>query len=249
LNQGQPIFSMVNLGGVLFACDGAGRLLQWNGVNAWTVAAPQLTLGEAPLSLAVLGGSIYAGTSPSGLLYKWNGTNAWVKVASQYGTIPTMLLIVYNGEIYGLGFIGSSYTPTGVPLVKWDGVSSWIEVAPMFSPPQYLSSAVVHDGILYIGTGYTDSGTFYGGYLLHLEGSSLVLSADRTLSDGDDAGSVITSLVEFNGHIYGINERQPSTYGGDLFVLQFASPLPPPSPKLVGSNLNGGAYRISRRLL
>lgn len=186
-----PITEMVVLSGKIYAIStSAGTLLEWNGTDAWTVVAPLLTTNTFLLSLAVLGGKIYAGGD--GRLLEWNGTDAWAEVAPKPDpdVYAVYSLAVFDGKLYG-GTGGTGYQ-WGANLLEWNGTDAWIRktTGGVIINEQCLS-LVVWNNELY-------GGTYQGGSIWKWNGVDEWVYAFGTAG----VGSYIGSMIIFNDKIY-----------------------------------------------
>ncbi len=178
---------IADLSGYLYAGSYSGKLLKWNGTNAWTEVAPQYS-SQGITSLLSSGGYIYGGTGSSasqGKLLKWNGTNAWTEVAARLAENAIRSLIAVSGTIYG----GTSNTSK---LYKFTG-SAWTEVAGYTYDGAELRSLVNLSGNIYGSC--PDAGS--DGTLLMWDGvSGWTTVASETYDP-------MQSLAVFGGEIYG----------------------------------------------
>lgn len=173
--------------------ENAGKLVRWNGANAWVVVAPQLVETEIR-SLAVFNGKLYGGTGTSGRLYEWNGVNAWVQVAPQLNINEQRVysLAVYNGKLYGSTNFGS--------LLQWNGVNAWVKVA---SAGAVECLIVFNNGLYGVGTGQ----------LFRWNDVNAWVRVANQLG-----GVTVYSLAAFNGKLYGgTGSLAPSTSDAGLY--------------------------------
>ncbi len=104
-----------------------GRLLEWNGIDAWVQRANKFespSLHNAIRDLCVFNGKIYAGTYRLACLFEWNGVDAWTKVATKAGGEEQYIccLLELDSKLYG----GSALHAR---LYEWNGVDTWVEKA------------------------------------------------------------------------------------------------------------------------
>ena len=164
--------------------DPSGKLLKWNGTDAWAEVAGQLNSQNAIYSLVVLNDELYGGTSPGGRLFKYNGTDAWVEVAPLLNSQTIIWsLVVLNGKIYG----GTS--PWG-KLFEWNGSNAWVEVAPQLNAQAEIRSLVVLNGKIY-------GCTYNGGRLFEWNGSNAWVQVAPRLNN-----LITYCIAVFNGKIY-----------------------------------------------
>jgi len=118
---------LIQYNGKLYGCGG-GKLLEWNGSNAWVSKASGAS--GVLKTLCVYGGSIFASGS-AGILYEWAGSGNWVQRAPLFDTLQYVRdIIVFNNKIYG----STSRAPgLGGKLLEWNGTNAWVEVADTFN--------------------------------------------------------------------------------------------------------------------
>ncbi|MCK5602098.1 chitobiase/beta-hexosaminidase C-terminal domain-containing protein [Candidatus Pacearchaeota archaeon] len=136
------IRSMIVFDGKIYGGSSpGGKLLEWNGVNAWVEKAA--VSGNYVFSLGVFNGKLYGGMGlDDGDLYEWNGVDDWVSVAPQHGDeVRIYSLIEYNGKLYG-----GTY-PYG-HLLEWNGVDAWVQKADLLTGA-VIASLLEFNGKLY----------------------------------------------------------------------------------------------------
>lgn len=117
-----------------------GKLIEWNGTDAWSVVAPRVGVQSGIWNLIVFddggGDAIYGGTfrittpEVAGQLFKWNGVNAWLVAAPKFVHPYRGVwgLCEYKGDLFGGTSNGGS--GHGGDLLKWNKVNAWSLVAP-----------------------------------------------------------------------------------------------------------------------
>ena len=140
---GAIIYGMVELGGKVYGVDGTGgKLLEWNGTDAWVTVAPSYTGSTFVRSVAVFNNKIYGGDYQAGKLLEWNGTDAWVVKANTLGTEKILSLSVFNNKLYG------STSPNG-KLYEWNGTNAWVEKADRYPSSFGVYNLTVFNNKLY----------------------------------------------------------------------------------------------------
>lgn len=174
--------------GKIYCCVADGTLLEWNGTNAWIVAAaPEPGYGESWV-LAGFNNEVFM-TSISGSLLKFNGVSGWDVVAT---TSPSGALvfdmIVHGGELYGACLSVSD------AIVKWNGTNAWIGIADAPSGDIAVHRLISRSAVLYAMCPNT-------GRLSSLSGGVLTPTTD----DFSGGVSTPTGLAELGGDIYGVD--------------------------------------------
>ena len=122
-----------------------GRLLKWNGVDAWVVVAPVLNSQTAGF-LTVFNDEVYFATNTNGRLHKWNGVDAWVEVAPQSGALKCAAVILIRGAIWSI----TTATAGIVTVLKWNGIDAWVVMGTV--AVSSITSCVEIGSTAYIGT-------------------------------------------------------------------------------------------------
>lgn len=218
--------------------DQTGQLVvYWDGVSAWVTAWSTSHITNNPM-IGAFGGNLYASNLEwtfSGTkfgytnLYQWNGTSAasatapdkWTLVANQINTTS----LVYEFYALNNGLYANVYDSSTSTWLFYSVDTAWHSISSSFDPTVYFQ------GAWYGGKFDQYSNQVYS----FLEGGTP--QAFATLPT--DYTPLSIELATLNNQLYA------SSNSGDGLLFEFV----PPSPKLVGSNLNGGAYRVSRRLL
>lgn len=105
--------AMKTFNGVLYGITRAGHLLQWNGVDAWTVRLPETTFNETyQWKVVVYYNQLYVGEW-GGALYRWDGTaDDWAYVIPAGAlTLAHNGMVVFNSKLYSTAQTGK--------LVEW----------------------------------------------------------------------------------------------------------------------------------
>jgi hypothetical protein len=141
------LFSMVSFGGSLYAGgNSTGKLVRWNGTDAWVAAAAKFGSETRISCLCEFDGGLYAGTYPNGLLLKWNGSDAWTQQAAQFGSEYNVnALCEFGGELFG------ATTPNGL-LLKWNGSDAWTQAAAQLNSQYSILCLKEYNSELYGGT-------------------------------------------------------------------------------------------------
>ncbi len=152
--------SIIEFNGKIYGGVGGGSnaaplgcaLLEWNGLDAWVMVAPQTTIGDGydgqALNVIIeFDGTIFGGDR-FGNLVRWNLVDAWQRVALRI--LPPeeiMSLEVYNNELYG-----GTYKAR---LFKYIEGSGWALAAPQIDGTTYqMRSMKSFNGKLYGATRY-----------------------------------------------------------------------------------------------
>ena len=194
----QQLYSLTVFNSKLYALPSSadGTLLEWNGVDTWTVVST--TAMATMYNMIVYNLELYATDTLFGKLYKWNGVNAWIEVAGQLGTTNAYSLVVYNNKIYS----GTSEGIGGnAVLLEWNGTNAWSVVGTQSYGATIINQLAVFGGKLYAVSGG-------GGTARLLEWNNV----DTLTSVGTASGQAATSLVEYDGGLHVTGAGDPSLY-------------------------------------
>ena len=189
------------VGGVFNTAGGvaADKLAKWDG-KTWVAAGNGLALAGSFASvatLAVIGGSVYAGGSFG--FSRWDGTS-WTKVGTDLNGAVNALVVV-GGDIYVAGLFTLSGNPTSANLAKWDG-AHWSLLGSAGNNQVFLLAAVGTD--LYAGGVFTSTGGPPVKSIAKWNGTNW-----SPLNDG-----VTLGLDDVHTHVYGM-----ASTGSDLYVV------------------------------
>jgi hypothetical protein len=213
------IVTMLEFNNLIYAGTNTGKLLVWDGISAWSLAAPTLAGSTSISELVELNSQLYGITQGNGNLLQWNGTNAWVSVAPQLAGSSALLCgAVYNGTIYA----GSA---NAGKLLEWNGVNLWVEKAPQLGTETQIRSLVVYNNSLYAGT--FPNGKLY----VWNDVNAWVLKAPR-LTD-----NYFRKLIVHNSKLYGAT----SPNEGSLYEWNDVDAWVEKAPKLA----NGSIYDMA----
>jgi len=231
--------------GELYGCTGAngsssGRLLKWNGTDAWVVAGT----GARPVSILCMvefDGTIFLGcgtssNSAGAVLYRWDGISTLSTVGNSYSNYSgfNYSIAVFENEL----FVGMN--PTG-RIFKWDGVNTLTAVSAQLNSQVAIYSLTVLAGKLYGGTGN-------GGRLFEWN------SADACVQVASQLGSQtrIYDVVTCGNNLYGSTYPTGSLYLWDNVNLQWVEVcssageiiwrICSDNGKIYGACLNGNIY-------
>jgi len=125
-----------------------GKLLEWNGVDAWV---GKTTGSEGGETLETDGSYIYT-AGGDGKLYRWNGVNAWTQVAAKYQD-GIRKLVYLDGSLYGATY--KIFSGVGGRLFNFTG-SAWGIVAGKYFSEEWSRDACIHNGKIYMVSGYNE---------------------------------------------------------------------------------------------
>jgi hypothetical protein len=220
-----------------------GCLLEWNGVDSWSLVAPQYNFIQEYISgLEIHNGELWAGVTAVNYgtceLNKWNGSNAWTVMAHTSGTSQVWGIKSFNGKIYGEGRYGQ--------LLEYDNVNAWVVVASQLNSQTVIRGLEDFNNELYVGT-YPNgrlfkwngsdawiqvAASYYGG--THYVNQLKVFNAELL---GATRGTGMGTLLKFTGSAWtelcdtlgtetapvGLEELQGELYcgmdGGHLYKL------------------------------
>jgi len=155
LNSQTAIWSLCVFNGKLYGgAYGGGRLFEWNGTNAWVEVATRYLYEGGLFSLNVFNGKLYGGTSTFGYLFRWNDLNAWTSVAMGNVNSPVYGAALFDHSIYAIRY-WTTYNIT--KLHRWNRVNAWTTVITPTSVFGDFISIASFNGVLYAGTGTTQS--------------------------------------------------------------------------------------------
>ena len=188
-----------------------GRLMRFDGPGAgnWTQVNKN-GFGSSKhvgvMSLAVMGGRLYAGTSSSNdpcAVFRWDGssTSDWKRINNlgfgRPNTTDALHLTAYRGKLYCAAF---NRTMHGAEVWRYSGSgNSWSQVNTNgfgAAGNTHPGGMAVFSGLLYVGTGNYKA----GGQVWSYDGSKWNRAAAGGFS-GADNGRVET-LCEFEGRLY-----------------------------------------------
>lgn len=123
------------------------RLFEWNGSDAWVLAANGYPGQNDIYCLEVFNNKLYGGTCHGGLLLEWDENNrTWICVANMLNFQERIRsLRVYKGHLYG-------GTGSEARLFRWNGVDAWEQVADRLNGQDIIASLIVYNDRLYGGT-------------------------------------------------------------------------------------------------
>ena len=98
-----------------------GKLLMWNGMDAWVEKAPKLGFADS-LGLCQHGAELFACTD-TGILQKWNGVNLWVSVIGVPHVQSFTYIYSYGSHLYAVDTLGA--------IKIWNDLNGWAA-----DPPQ-----------------------------------------------------------------------------------------------------------------
>jgi len=195
------IKKLVVLSGELYGGTTTGELLKWDGVSAWTLAAPQNALYTSLIDIIVFNSKIFAVMSSptygNGWLLEWNGSNAWYvqeRAGVPVGNTNVTCLCEHSGELY----VGGFAFPAGGNLYKWDGnvAGTWLLVASTLLGETSLQKIVSHAGNVWV---FTDN----NGYL----GENVAGTLIQRATSYRIGGTIPVGLLSFGGDIYGADTQ------------------------------------------
>ena len=217
-NTANAILSLASFNGDIYATTGifgsgtltadGGRLLKWNGVNAWIVIAPQLYNQFYIWDLTVWNNRLWVGTFDRMYLYSWGlGETVWTLEAFQSYPPPQQFaqaLQVYNGNMMMAGVV------YGILFQFNPGTNAWDLKAP--SPGTAIYG--LHSGDLGAGEKLFGIGTDTGKILQWDDVSSWV-TVDTILDFLWEAvfqgGKMYICARQVSGRLYMFDGINPST--------------------------------------
>jgi hypothetical protein len=171
---------------------GGSNLLEWNGVNAWSLAAPSVFGSVA--GLTIHNNELYS--LFGGKLYKWDEISAWVQITT--GTISGSQpewIYAWDGKIY-----------TGInELYEWPGSGTALNIVSSPPIPSFEHGLAYDDGSgesIWVGNG--------GGELYRWDG----VSAFSLKAPPFGGGDIISSMFIFEGELY-------CTYANSAKLLKY----------------------------
>lgn len=150
------IYSLAEYSNELYAGEGGGggRLLKWNGLDNWTLAAAGYTPSGGSLQLNIWDLVLYreelygctgaAALATQGYLLRFTGA-AWEEVAAGPGIYDMIKLQVHENRLFGVDEIGNLYL--------WNDSNAWISVATAIGGGELPYSFYSFNDNLYVGTG------------------------------------------------------------------------------------------------
>lgn len=190
--ESADITSLIEFNGGLYGIlSSSGRLLKWNGVDAWMQVAANWGGGTTSIGgLVVLNNVLYGFGRDDGTLQKFTGSG-WLQVAPALAGKGIYCSVVYNNKIYA----GTSGVLSDL-LYEWNGVNAWVQVAPHLNQSR-IDALVVFNNQLYASA----SGSTPYPELYRWNGVNAWVSV---LPRAVNVNSIIYAMVVFNGKLYAI---------------------------------------------